>query len=361
MKTTLLSLLTLFVVATSCTSSKVTGDRTEDGTPIIYFSRHISGDSILILFERLGIKPEGKVGLKLHFGESGNPNHLSAELSKPLTLAYDATLVETNVAYSGERAKSDTHKALAKRHGFDFAPIDIQDEFGDTTIACDTKHYTSVSAGKSFFDYDSYIIFSHFKGHGSSGYGGAIKNIAMGLASPSGKRAQHSGDIPSVDPEKCLDCGLCARYCAQEAITNRPMQINGSKCNGCGQCVTECPYDALYKIEYSRELFMERLVDYTKGLIAQRPMYYVNVMANISALCDCARTYQKPFMNDVGVVVGTDIVAVEQAAYDLVNKAHGTEDAFENGGKGTGKHQITYAEQEGLGTTKYILIDIDKE
>lgn len=347
------------LVLFSCTTKPK--DRAEDGTPIVYYTKNITGDSILLLFKQLGVTPEGKVGLKVHFGEDGNDNYLSSDLSRPLTLAYDATLVETNVAYSGPRAQTDTHVELAKRHGFTFADIDIQDADGDTIVPCNTDHYKSVRVGKHFFDYDSYIIFSHFKGHGSSGFGGAIKNIAMGLASPAGKKAQHSNKIPNIDLDKCIDCGICAKYCAQEAISNNPIQIDGSKCSGCGQCITECPQQALSDPQFNRDIFMERLVDYSKALTSMRKMYYVNVMANISALCDCANTYQTPFMDNVGVVVGTDIVAVEQAAYDLVNKAHGTTDAFAEAGRGSGLHQINYADSLKMGSRKYILVNIDEQ
>lgn len=346
----------------SCGEKKVESrTHTEEGIPIVYYTRHITGDSILMLFKELGVEPKGKVAVKVHFGEDDNDNYLSPELSKPLTLAYNGTLVETNVLYSSRRSVTDTHIELAKEHGFTFAPIDILDSEGDSIINCNTKHYKKVVVGKKFFNYDTYIIFSHFKGHGMSGYGGAIKNIAMGVASPMGKKAQHASYIPDIDLDKCTDCGICARACPSEAIESSPAWIDQSKCTGCGQCVSECPQKAVSLPSFSREIFMERLCDYTDVIQKQRNMIYVNVAANISALCDCARKDPGVFMDDVGVFASTDIVAIEQASYDMVNKYHGSADAFEKGGTGSGIYQIDYAgDTLKMGSKKYKLVNIDK-
>lgn len=347
----------------SCQEEKIIDKtHTEDGIPIVYYTRHITGDSILLLFRELGIEPSGKVAVKVHFGEDGNDNYLSPELSKPLTLAYNGILVETNILYNSRRAVMESHIDLAKEHGFTFAPIDILDSDGDSVIKCNTKHYKRVIVGKKFFDYDTYIIFSHFKGHGMSGYGGAIKNIAMGLASPTGKKAQHASYIPDIDLDKCIDCGICARACPSQAIEISPVWIDKSKCTGCGQCVTECPQKAVSLSTFSRELFMERLCDYTDVISKQRPMIYVNIAANISALCDCAKKDPEVFMDDVGVFASTDIIAIEQASYDMVNKYHGSADAFEKGGKGSGIYQIDYAADSlKMGSKKYKLVIIDED
>ena len=155
---------------------------------VVYFIREITPENVLKLYEALGEKPSGKIGVKIHFGEEGNQNFLNPELTRPLMEKTKATWVETNVLYVGQRRYTDQHIALAKRHGFTFAPIDILDKDGEIevpTTGMGLQHYgKSVKLGKGFMDYDNYIIYSHFKGHGSAGFGGAIKNLAMGFAYP---------------------------------------------------------------------------------------------------------------------------------------------------------------------------------
>ncbi len=285
------------------------------------------------MYQKIKDSVKGKVAVKVHFGEEGNQNYLKPGLSKPLVQLLKATYVETNVLYSGPRQKTESHIKLAKAHGFGFAPIDILDSEGEKIYRCSTACYSGVLAGNHMDRYKTFIIFSHFKGHGLAGFGGAIKNVAMGLASRMGKRAMHADYVPDYDTSKCIRCGTCVAQCPGQAITINPLHIDIRKCIGCGQCLKDCPVQSFSasKDRVSAELFNRRLVEYAKVLSDNNHFVYISVLANISPDCDCARNADKPFVGDIGVLASTDIVAIEQASLDLVNKAHKCKDAFLKG------------------------------
>jgi hypothetical protein len=328
---------------------------------VVYFTKDVSGQGVLKAYGKVKSGVTAPVAVKVHFGEKGNTNYLRPEWVRPLVEQLKATLVETNVLYSGPRQRTETHIALAKEHGFGFAPIDILDSEGDTTYACSTAHYTRVYAGSHTGRYGSYVVLTHFKGHGLAGFGGAIKNVAMGLASRMGKRAMHADYVPDYDTAACVRCGICVRQCPAGAISLDPLRIDTRKCIGCGQCLKACPAGAF---EASRdrvgsELFDQRLVEYAKVLADGNRFVYVSVLANISPDCDCAGRARKPFVRDIGVLASTDIVALDQASLDLVNKAHGSTDAFEKESGVSGDGQLEYAERLGMGSRRYALVDLD--
>ncbi|MCF0206421.1 MAG: DUF362 domain-containing protein, partial [Bacteroidales bacterium] len=167
-----LAFLVIALTLVSCKEQKPKVETAADES-IVYFCSEITPENILKLYQALDADLQGKVALKVHFGEEGNQNFLNPDLLKPLVAEVNPTFVETNVLYVSKRRFTDSHIALAKEHGFDFAPIDILDADGETEIPCEgLKHYNKVKTGSHFDNYDSYIIYSHFKGHGSAGFGG---------------------------------------------------------------------------------------------------------------------------------------------------------------------------------------------
>jgi len=350
----------LLVLPAACSNRKAEPMETEADSiaAIVYFSKTISPEAVELLYGKLETQLQGKIAIKLHFGEEGNANLLDPGLIKTLCQRLNATLVETNVLYGKQRGETASHIALAKRHGFDFAPIDILDSEGNLSYSAKGKHFSKVYTGSHFPNYDGYLIYSHFKGHGMAGFGGAIKNISMGLASKEGKRFLHSGKYPIYDESKCIDCKLCVENCPVDAITLKPVNITHLNCIACGKCVSVCPQKVYSIPEGSQDGFMERLVEYAKVLSEQKPMVYINVLAKISSACDCMSRAPKPFLNDIGILASTDLVAIEKASHDLVDKAHNCDDAFLKENSISGKRQITYANELGLGKMKYRLVEV---
>lgn len=329
----------------------------------VYFTNEISSASVVRISDFISTEISGKTAIKVHFGEEGNTTFLPPDLVKLLTQKYNATLVETNVLYVGKRRYTESHIELARKHGFDFAPIDILDSDGDMNMPVNLKHYKEVRIGKNMSSYDTFIIFSHVKGHGMAGFGGAIKNVGMGLASVAGKMAIHASTIPRYFPERCKQCRLCVEECPAGAITINPLIIDADKCIGCGKCIGTCPSHS-FAVPWGstdRNSFMERLAEYSKGIIDNFNLVYINVLANITPNCDCYGRPQQAFMDDIGILASTDIVAIEQASYDLIDQAHNCEDTFLKEVKVSGRHQITHAEKLGLGSKDYQLINIDEE
>ncbi|MBN2682119.1 MAG: DUF362 domain-containing protein [Bacteroidales bacterium] len=329
----------------------------------VYFTKDISSAGVLKIYEKIKSEVKGKrIAIKVHFGEDGNQNYLSPNLVEGLCKLTNGTLVETNVLYVSRRRYTESHIQLAKDHGFNFAPIDILDAEGDYSIKTNGTHYKEVKVGRSLDKYDSYIIFSHFKGHGMAGFGGAIKNVSMGLASIAGKMALHTSTVPTIKNEKCTKCGACEKKCPGGAITIEPnVKIDSAKCIGCGQCIGVCK-DGVFGVAWasvSKPVFLERLVEYAEAIIKDRNVVYINVLANISKDCDCVKAAGKPFMNDIGILASTDIVAIEKASHDLVDKNHKCKDTFLKINSVSGKNQIEYAYKRGLGNKKYKLIKID--
>lgn len=338
-----------------------------DSVAIVYFIKEITPENVLKIYKALGVDFKGKTGVKIHFGEDGNKNFLNPLLTKPLMEYTGASWVETNVLYVGKRRFTDTHIALAKKHGFTFSPIDILDSEGEIDINTENmgfKHFKRVKIGSKFDNYDNFIIYSHFKGHGSAGFGGAIKNLAMGFASPGGKMAQHASEVPMLsNKEKCNKCSNCIKNCPADALffdSDSVIMINPDKCIGCAKCIAECPKKIITPSNNRPQtnVFLERLVEYAYVFHNRRPMTYINVLANISSSCDCSARAPLPFTQDIGILASNDIVAIEQASHDLVAKGHNCDDAFlkESGVSGLG--QIIYAEELKMGTRKYILVEI---
>jgi Uncharacterized Fe-S center protein len=369
MKKLLLSIAVLFTALSgfSFSSSAQLKPVKKDSLAIVYFIREVTPENVLKLYKALGVNYKGKTGVKIHFGEDGNPNFLNPELTRPLMKATNATWVETNVLYVGKRRFTASHLALAKQHGFTFAPIEILDDKGTKDISTEGlgfKYFKNVRLGKGIDDFDNYIIYTHFKGHGSAGFGGAIKNLAMGFASPGGKMAQHASDYPAVaHPEKCVKCHRCADNCPAGAISydDAGVHIDTTKCIGCAMCTAQCPLHLIEPKFHQMQgnEFLEKLVEYACMAQRERPMVFINVLANIAPDCDCGGADTgKPFTKDIGIVASKDIVAIDRACNDLVAKQMNCKDAFEKESGQSGLGQLQYAEKLGMGTQKYKLVEI---
>lgn len=344
-----------------------------NGTPVkdnakgvskVYFTKDISSEGVLKVYNKIANEVKGeKIGVKIHFGEEGNQNFLNPDLVKGLMEKTNGTFIETNVLYESKRKYTESHVKLAKEHGFTFAPIDILDSGGVLEYECeDLKHFEKIKVGKNIENYDTIIVYSHFKGHGYAGFGGAIKNVSMGMATPDGKLDMHRSFIPDVDSTKCIECKLCLTECPGNAISIKPVKVDSTKCIGCGDCVSYCPAKVFTVPEKSEihKYFLEKLVEYAKVINDNNHMIYINVIANISKYCDCIADAPQPFMDDIGIVASTDIVAIDKACLDLVNEKCKCKDAFAEQNKVSGDHQIDYANKLGLGNKKYELINLDK-
>lgn len=331
----------------------------------VYFTDQITPEGFMKVYEKISKELDGKVGVKVHFGEEGNTYYVKPELFKNIVLDCNGTFIETNVLYKSPRQQTESHIALAKSHGFTYAPIDILDASGEILIenvkGC--QHYNKFYFGKNLDNYNSFLIISHFKGHGSSGFGGAIKNISMGFATPKGKLAMHRNNFPVCEHNRCTNCDSCALECPANAITTNPFSIDVEKCTGCGKCIDVCPNDALRypkDKEDIQTIFCERLVEYAKAILNRHPkMVYINVLVDISTSCDCSRNPGKPFVPNIGILASTDIVAIEKASHDLVAKIHGCKDPFLEAVKTSGLRQIDYACELGIGNKNYKLINLD--
>lgn len=331
----------------------------------VYFSKEL--DKIL---EKIDFTKLGKnVAIKLHFGEMGCETYLSSQQVKKIyekivSLGKKATLVECNVLYRGSRTNKKDHIKTALAHGFDFAPIDILDgEVGedemDVTLSDASIKIAKLGAGIK--KYDSMIALTHFKGHIDAGYGGAFKNIGMGLGSRAGKLMMHAGTKPFINRDKCIGCKLCIENCNFNAIilTNGKAQINTQKCAGCAMCIAVCPHEAA-SIPWgssSHEEVCKKIVDHAQAVLTIIPnTVFINFLQSITKDCDCFGIKQEPLMQDVGILYSKDIVAIDAASLDLANKY--SEGKFEKLNNIRKNMQIEYAYSKKMGDKNYKLLEL---
>ncbi len=304
--------------------------------------------------------------MKVHFGEPGNITYVKSEYYDGI-IDYlkekdiKSSFMETSVVYGGQRYKKELHLKTAKKHGFTKLPVIIADgDYGEafSEIEINKKHYKTCKVGKEFEKYNQILVISHFKGHTLAGFGGAIKQLSMGHAAKGGKLAMHMGIKPKIKNRKCVRCNLCKTVCPVTAITiGKKSFIDKDKCVGCGACVAICPSKAIsilslkgiFRALFQGNTFREKLVEYAYAAQKGKHNIYLNFGMNVTKGCDCIGKPMKLIMDDFGIFVSTDPVAIDKVCYDIVK---------EKGKAFKGKEQFEYAEEIGLGSQKYELIEI---
>ncbi|MBU1864211.1 MAG: DUF362 domain-containing protein [Candidatus Omnitrophica bacterium] len=327
------------------------------------------------------------VALKVHFGEKGsdayiNPVFIRQIVDKVKTRGGKPFVTDTNTLYSGSRFNAVDHIQTAIEHGFDYAvinaPILIADGLKSQSIcevAIKSKHFDVVKVASDIVKADSMIVISHFKGHELSGFGGAIKNLAMGCAPAAGKKDQHQPGIFVIE-KKCISCGKCIEICPVNAIGMRQekARINREICTGCAECMHFCQAHAI-EFDWETKLtpFMERMTEYAQGVLQCKKgkIGFINVLLNIVPDCDCMPLSDAAIVPDIGILASMDPIALDKASYDLVNKQSGNrqshlksnfkpgEDKFKGvWGKTDSLIQINYGEALGMGSSHYNLIEV---
>lgn len=322
------------------------------------------GKDALELLKRIasetGHKFEKEVPIKVHFGEKGNKTFIPAkcydEIIKYLKeKGVSPSYIETNVLYRGSRTTTELHIETAKSHGFTQIPIIIADgeigtEYDEIEISKD--YINKCKIGKGYGKFKQFIVMSHFKGHAEAGFGGALKQLAMGFAARGGKLDQHSGISPMVDAEKCVSCGICVKKCNFGAIeTPNTAVIDENKCIGCAGCIAVCPQGAIEN-SWAGSHFFEKLAEYAYGASKDKDNIYIAFVHNITKECDCAGMHMKPIAGNIGVLASKDPVALDTACLELVQKISG-EKLFEKG-----RATLRHAQKIGLGTMEYELNEV---
>ncbi len=289
----------------------------------VYFTKNITPEGVPLLFEKLGKPLCGRVAVKVHSGEKGNQNFLKPEFWKPIIDTVGGTVVETNTAYDGERNVTDKHLKLLGEHGWsEYFPTQLlDDEAPDLALPVPNgKILKENLVGRHTSEYDSMLVLAHFKGHPMGGYGGALKQLAIGCASSAGKSRIHSGGFTD---EQSL----------------------------------------VWKHTAPQNDFLEAMADAAKSIIDlfEGRIVYINVMKNLSVDCDCCAVAEDPCMGDVGMLISDDPVAIDKACIDLVYASNdpGKEHFIERVETRNGTHLIDAAKALGCGSDEYDLITLD--
>lgn len=301
----------------------VTNYETDDeAAPAVYMTKNISPEGLVKIYEALGRKAKGKVAVKVHMGEPGGNNYLNPDLIKDLVTSVKGTFVDSNTAYGGLRTNTAAHMQVAEDHGFTaYTSVDILDSEGDVSLPIKNgEHLKEDLVGSHYKNYDFIIVLSHFKGHAIGGFGGAIKNMAIGFATPAGKNLIHNA-----------------------GGSDKNIWVYGN---------------------YDQDAFLESMAEAAEAITddAKDNILYINVMNNLSIDCDCDPSPAAPEMEDIGIFASLDPVALDRACVDQVYAADIEKSASlrRRIESRHGTHTFEYAEQLGIGSQKYKLVTIDE-
>ncbi len=337
------------------------------------------------------ITPGELVAIKMHFGEKGGHAYIRPTFVRRIVDQTKASggkpfLTDSNTLYPGERKEAVSALTCAIENGFAYAVVNAPLIMSDglrghsaRRVQVNGKILKDVDIGNEVLEADAMIVLSHFKCHELTGFGGAIKNLAMGCSSREGKLEQHSTVAPTIAEKRCTTCGACLKACAHDAIDldSGKAVIDASRCTGCGRCITICEFQAV-KINWNEESsqVMKKMAEYSLGAVSGKKdkVLYVNFITQVSPACDCHGHSDAPIVPDIGILAATDPVALDQACADLVNQTQGLpntamQTGHETGGdkfRGVYPHinwetQLQHAEKVGLGTRDYQLIELEPE
>ena len=335
---------------------------------------------------------DGKfVAIKMHFGEYGNLSFLRPNYAKVVADLVKAKggkpfLTDCNTLYPGYRKNAIDHLTCARLNGFNETTTGCEVIIADglrgtdeTLVKIDGEYIKEAKIGKAIMDADIFISLSHFKGHESTGFGGALKNIGMGCGSRAGKMEQHNEGKPIVDEEKCRGCRFCSKECGSDAITyeNNKAHINHDLCKGCGRCIGACGYDAIENPTYNTNEKLDRkMAEYAWAVCKDRPTFHICLVQEISPMCDCHSMNDAAMLPDVGIFASYDPVALDQACADACLKQEPLVNSLLYDNLHDGKHEdhhdhfknanpeiewkatLEQAEKVGLGTREYELVTI---
>ena len=290
----------------------------------VFYTKEITADSLIRIYEALGVELTGNVGVKVSTGEDGSKGYLKADFIAPLVQMLRGSIIECNTAYPGERNTKEDHLKVAEKHGFtSFAYVDIMDGAGEFSIpVLNGKHLKYDLIGENFKNYDSILNLAHAKGHAMGGFGANLKNQSIGIASRNGKAYIHSCG-QTADPDQCWSC------------------------------------------KYEQKDFIESMAEAAKAVADyckenHIPIVYISVMNALSVDCDCDAHQGNPVMKDMGIIGSLDPVANDQAFLDMLWESQdpGASLLRERVDRQEGRHITEYAEEIGLGSTDYELIEI---
>lgn len=312
--------IALFVLAAAVAACAPAGTKTESAVQskaTVYFTSDISPEGLVKIYDKISQNVKGKVAIKFHTGEPHGPNILPVPMVKALQEHIPgSTLVETNVLYPSPRQTTEGHRETLKTNGWTFSEVDIMDEDGAVMIPVKGgKHFKEISVGKNMLNYDSMVVLTHFKGHAMGGFGGAIKNISIGVGSSEGKNWIHT------------------------AGTSRTSFMGGNQ-----------------------DRFLESMAEAAGAVIdymGEENMVYISVMNHLSVDCDCDGNPAEPDMHDIGILASLDPVALDQACVDLVYAAPDGASLIQRMESRNGIHTLDHAEDIGVGSQTYQMVSVD--